>query len=332
MATALVAFPYLADKTVALGKESFTAATRAKGADAALDRALEELVAMRGGPPGVIAVVQRGKYLRAHRFGVADLSKGRRPRLKDHMRIASVSKAFSGATALSLVSKGVLALDDTIGERLPSLPEAWAKVTLRQLLNHTSGIPDFTQSQRFQRVVRANPTTPPRPRELLSFVENKPLSFTPGTRYEYSNSDNIAVGLMIQAATNSSYKSQLKKRVYAVLGLGETSLPVGPQLPEPFTTATTMTPRSSHRRTSARTSVQAGLGPPEALCLRPPTSTASSAATLAAGSSAPKPGPSSAGSSREEAPIRPVRERTRPGSGSSATRRAAGRYGATQGA
>ena len=228
LATAVVAVPYLAGKSAAFGKEG------AKGADAALDRALEELVAMRGGPQGVIAIVQRGKHLKAHRFGVADLSKGRPPRAKDHMRIASVAKAFSGATALSLVSKGVLSLGDTIGELLPELPRAWYAVRLRQLLNHTSGIPDFAKEADFAAAVVANPRKPPPPEELLSFIKNKSLDFEPGTRYRYSNSDNIVVGLMIEAATKSSYESQLQKRVFGPLGLTETSLPVGAQLEEPF--------------------------------------------------------------------------------------------------
>jgi D-alanyl-D-alanine carboxypeptidase len=235
MATALVAVPYLAGKSVAFGKERATnAAQAATGADAALDRALRELVAMRGGPPGVIAIVQRGTRLKVHRFGVADLSNDRQIRIDDHMRIASVSKAFSGAAALSLVSKGVLALEDTIDERLPSLPKAWHKVTLRQLLNHTSGVPDYFADPRCQKAVQAHPRTSPRPRELLSFVEDEKLDFKPGRRYKYSNSDNIIVGLMIQAATNSSYQSQLEKLVFGPLGLSETSLPVGVQLPEPF--------------------------------------------------------------------------------------------------
>src|SRR5919112_2319398 len=137
LATAVVSVPYLAGKTVAFGKEN------ASGADAALDRALEELVAMDGGPPGVIAIVQQGSHREVHSFGVRNL-KGALPiRANDHMRIASAAKAFSGAVALSLVSDGKLSLHDTIGERLPELPEDWWGVTLRQLLNHTSGIPDF---------------------------------------------------------------------------------------------------------------------------------------------------------------------------------------------
>jgi D-alanyl-D-alanine carboxypeptidase len=89
----------------------------AKGPDAALDRALKELVAMEGGPPGVIAVVQRGQHREVHAFGAAKLGTQwpRPPRVDDRMRIASAAKAFSGAVALSLVSKGALSLDDTIG-------------------------------------------------------------------------------------------------------------------------------------------------------------------------------------------------------------------------
>ena len=117
----------------------------AEGRDAALDRALKELVAMGGGPPGVIAIVQRGPHREVHSFGVRNL-KGDLPMRADaRMRLASTSKAFSGAVALSLVSEGKLSLNDTIGERLPNLPKSWHKITLRQLLNHTSGLPNFTE-------------------------------------------------------------------------------------------------------------------------------------------------------------------------------------------
>lgn len=209
-------------------------AKTALGADAALDRVLQELVALPSGPPGVIAIVQRGESLRVHQFGVSDLSSGQSPRITDHMRIASVAKAFSGAVALSLVSKGTLSLEDTIGERLPDLPTAWWAVTLRQLLNHTSGLPDFSKSPDFLAAVRASPTKAPPPRELLTYVENQPLQFVPGSQYKYSNSDNIAVGLMIEAATGQSYESQLQEQVYGPLGLTSTSLPTGVDMPEPF--------------------------------------------------------------------------------------------------
>src|SRR5215213_10770099 len=101
-ATAVASVPYLAGRSAAFGKE------QAKGADAALDRTLKDLVAMEDGPPGVIAVVQRGKHREVHTFGVRNIKSGLPIRVDDHMRIASVAKAFSGAVALSLVSKGAL--------------------------------------------------------------------------------------------------------------------------------------------------------------------------------------------------------------------------------
>jgi D-alanyl-D-alanine carboxypeptidase len=206
----------------------------ADGWDVALDRVLKELVDMRGGPPGVIAVVQRGENREVHTFGVANLRTDRRMKIDDHMRIASVAKAFSGAVALSLVSKGALSLNDTIGERLPQLPEAWSEVTLRQLLNHTSGLPDFSQDPGFRNALLASLKKAPPPEELLSFVEDEGLLFEPGSQYHYSNSDNVAVALMVEAATGRTYEAQLQEQVYEPLGLRNTTLPSGPNLKAPY--------------------------------------------------------------------------------------------------
>lgn len=216
------------------GAGAATAATPVQKVDAALDRALGRLVAMPGGPPGVISVVQRGDQLRVHRAGYADIETKRRPRGNDQMRIASTAKAFSGAVALSLVQKGVLSLDDTIAERLPGLPAAWGAVTLGELLHHTSGVPDFSQSPAFQQAVGASLTVAPPPEQLLEYVKDEPLVFPPGSKYEYSNSDNIAVGLMVQAVTGKPYEDELAEQAYGPLGLTGTSLPAGPELPAPF--------------------------------------------------------------------------------------------------
>jgi D-alanyl-D-alanine carboxypeptidase len=150
------------------------------------------------------------------------------------MRVASVAKAFSGATALALVDEGVLALDDTIGERLPDLPAAWAEVTLRQLLSHTSGVPDFIRADSFGDAVGASLGQAPPPAELLAFVASEPLVFPAGSQYAYSNSDNIAVGLMIESVTGQPYAAVLAEQVLEPLGLSDTSLPDGVEMPEPF--------------------------------------------------------------------------------------------------
>jgi len=210
-----------------------TAAAESGSLSDDLDRALAELVAMPGGPPGVISIVQVDNEQTVHTAGVADIATGAAPEATDHMRIASAAKAFSGATALSLVDQGKLSLDDTIGKWLPDLPAAWADVTLRQLLSHTSGLPDFTQNPGFGAAVGASLDTPLPPEQLLTFVYDEPLVFPPGSRYMYDNSDNIVVGLMVQAATGKSYAEALKEQVFTPLGLDSTSLPVGVEMPEP---------------------------------------------------------------------------------------------------
>jgi D-alanyl-D-alanine carboxypeptidase len=206
----------------------------AQDRDAELDGALRSLVARRGGPPGAIAVVQRGSHREVHAFGVRNIKRGLPMRADDHMRLASTSKAFSGAVALSLVSKGKLSLGDTIGKRLSGLPKAWHKITLRQLLDHTSGLPNFTEDPGYLKALGGNPKDAPSPRKLLSYVEDEPLNFEPGTHYAYSNTDNVAIGLMVEAATGESYERQLEEQVFGPLGLEETSLPRGADLKAPF--------------------------------------------------------------------------------------------------
>lgn len=210
--------------------------------DERLQRQLERLVAQDDGPPGVIAVLTRGDRTQVYTAGVGNIATGRPPNLDDHMRIASIAKAYSGAVALRLVDQGLLSLDDTIGDRLPAQPAAWHAVTLRQLLQHTSGLPDFSADPEFLRIVRADPRHVFDPRALLGFVADEPLLFRPGTLYEYSNSDNIAVALMAEAATGRRYEDLLKDLVYRPLGLRQTSLPLGHRLPRPFLHGYDVTP------------------------------------------------------------------------------------------
>jgi len=201
---------------------------------AALELSLAELVAMPGGPPGVIAITQVGDNKSVHTAGVADLATGQAPAAGDYMRVASVAKAFTGATALSLVGTNDLGLEDTVGTRLPGLPAAWADITLRQLLNHTSGLPDFTQNRSFQEAAFASMAVAPAPDALLTVIYDQPLDFPPGSEYRYSNSDNIVVGLMIEAATGLDYADVLRQRVLEPLGLDSTAIPTGIDLPAPF--------------------------------------------------------------------------------------------------
>lgn len=199
-----------------------------------VQRGLEGLVDASEGPPGAIATLYRDGKLTVLRAGRADVKRRGAPRATDHMRIASVAKAFSGAVALRLVQEGKLGLDDTIGQRLPTMPKAWAAVTVRQMLNHTSGLPDYTQSKGFIKQAGTNPKGFVSPAKVISWVSASPLVFKSGSKYEYSNTDNIVVGLIAQAVTDQPYGTLLKDIVFDPAGLSQTSFPTRVALPTPY--------------------------------------------------------------------------------------------------
>jgi D-alanyl-D-alanine carboxypeptidase len=211
-----------------------TSSSAPSSPSAKVSDALSHLVATPGGPPGAIALIQVGDKPQVLAAGVGNVATNRVIASSDTTRLASVSKAFNGAVALALVSKGQLSLADTIGKWLPSLPPAWAAVTLAQLLQHTGGVPDYIKSPAFISELQSDPQVVMTPGQLLGFVATEPLGFAPGSEYEYSDSDNIIVGLMIEAVTGTSYESALATYVTTPLHLTKTTLPANAQMSEPY--------------------------------------------------------------------------------------------------
>jgi D-alanyl-D-alanine carboxypeptidase len=212
---------------------SASSAGTAASAGATLQKAMNAYVATAGAPPAVVVAIGRGSTFTLRTAGVANIVTKAKPAANDQMRMASVAKAFSGAAALSLVSRGKLKLSDTVGSLIPKMPVQWKNVTLANLLGHTSGVPDFTGFPGFREALVKSLQNPPPPRTLLSYITKPKLLFTPGSEYRYSNSDNILVGLMIQNATHRSYESVLATNVFGPLHLTKTSLPRGSALAAP---------------------------------------------------------------------------------------------------
>ncbi len=204
--------------------------------DASVERGLQRLVSAPGGPIGAIATLYRDGRTTVLRAGRADVTRPGAPRLGDHMRIASIAKAFSGAVALHLVAQGRLSLGDTIRQQLPGMmPPAWSTVTVRQMLNHTSGLPDYTQSDGFREQATTDPRGYVSPMGIIDWVRGAGLNFTPGSRYEYSNTDNIVVGLIAQRVSRQSYGQLLSRFVFRPAGLTQTTFPtLRISLPAPF--------------------------------------------------------------------------------------------------
>jgi D-alanyl-D-alanine carboxypeptidase len=201
---------------------------------AALQSALNQLVAMPYGPPGVIVIVQHGGRSAVYQAGTASLADRGPLSTSDHARLASFSKTYTGAVALSLVGSGKLRLSSTIGQVLPELPRAWHRVTLREVLQHRSGLPDYTKSKALRERLARYPRATILPDQLLRYVWGKPLQFRPGSRYKFDNSDDVVAAMMAEAVTGRSYGSLLGTLVYQPAGLSQTSLPSGFRLPGPY--------------------------------------------------------------------------------------------------
>jgi len=208
-----------------LAATALIAAPAAQAGGDRLDTALDRIVADPQGPPGLSVLIQRRSRVEFRRRGVANLATGARPRRRMPMRIASMAKAFNGAVALSLASRGRLGLDDTVGDRLPGIWPLADDVTVRAMLGHTAGLPDYIHQQPFIDALTADPAQYMTPLELIGFVDELAPGLPPGEPYAYSDSDNIMVALIAEAATGKGYERLLRREVFRPVGIHDTSLP-----------------------------------------------------------------------------------------------------------
>ena len=196
------------------------AATLAASHRAPPREALHRVVAT--GAPGAIALAGD----RTFAAGVANVRTRRPLRPSDRIRIGSVTKTFTAIVALQLVREGRLALDDTVASRLPGALPYGDRVTLRELLNHTSGVPDDVATP-LREVFFGDRLRRWTPAEQLALVRDLPPRFAPGTSWAYSNTDSVLAGLMIEQATGRSLGDEVRERIVRPLGLRATSFPVG---------------------------------------------------------------------------------------------------------
>jgi len=194
---------------------------------------LEAIVEAKGGPPGVAVLIDRGhrkEYLAA---GRAEVGAPRVPSPFDHFRIASVAKGFNAYLTTKLGGRG-LTLDTTLAESIPGVLPMAEGVTLRQLLQHTSGLADYIRAPTFVEQLLAEPSRYFSPSQLTGFVSAAPLEFAPGSEYHYSDTDNIAAGLMEEKASGLPYEQLLAKLIFNPLGMRDSSLPRTVKMPQPF--------------------------------------------------------------------------------------------------
>ncbi|WP_260610276.1 serine hydrolase [Streptomyces sp. WAC06614] len=212
------------------------------GADAfarltpAVARQLDEAilgVMKKADVPGVIVSVsapRKGSYVRA--FGVADKATGQRMSTAMNVRIGSETKTFTVTALLELVDQGKLRLDDPIEKYVPGVPNG-DKITLRDLAGMRSGLFNYSQDEGFDHVLETDPNHRFTPEELLDYSFKHPVMFEPGTKFFYSNTNLILLGLVVEKVGGLPLDQYIQRHVLAPAGLRHTLFPTGSEFPRP---------------------------------------------------------------------------------------------------
>jgi CubicO group peptidase (beta-lactamase class C family) len=213
-----------------------SSASVSPGADlvSRLDVIARDAVVRKVVPGLALGVMRGGHVLIAKGYGTGDLENDLPVRAGSVFSIASITKTFTAVAILKLAENGSLALDDDISRYVPDYPERDKGVTIRRLLNHTAGIHNITSVAAY----RAQMARVISPAELTAFFRDLPLDFEPGSRYAYSNSGYILLGLVIEKASGPTVPGlspegivpAAASRPYLVLRWANSDRAAGPRL------------------------------------------------------------------------------------------------------
>jgi D-alanyl-D-alanine carboxypeptidase len=185
---------------------------------ATLEDHLQEV--LTAGAPGVVVVAHGPGRFQEQVAGVSNEDTSAPMTLEHRFRIASVTKLFVAAAVLQLVDEGAFDLDAEV-----QLIEGG--VTVRQLLNHTSGLPHGVELDELLEPYRENPAHRPEwtPRDMLALIQSRPRLSSPGEGWFYSGSNYVVLGLLVEETTGASLSEELRRRILDPLGLADTELP-----------------------------------------------------------------------------------------------------------
>lgn len=182
---------------------------------AKIDAIAAQVLADTGAPSASVAVVEDGKIAYVQAYGKARLEPATAARPEMRYSIGSVSKQFMAGAILLLVQDGKLSLDDRVGRYLPDLARANEITTIRQLLSHTSGYQDYYPLD-YVAPFMQKPVTA---EGILNIWAKKPLDFDPGTRWQYSNTNFVAAGRIVEKVSGMPLMAFLEARILRPLGM-----------------------------------------------------------------------------------------------------------------
>ncbi|PGB12445.1 serine hydrolase domain-containing protein [Bacillus toyonensis] len=182
--------------------------------------------ALQLGYPGILAKISEGGKTWSYAAGVANQSSKKPMKTDFRFRIGSVTKTFTATVILQLAGENRLNLDDSIEKWLPGVIQGNGyddkQITIRQLLNHTSGIANYTRSKDFNIMDTKKSYTA---EELVKMGISMPPDFAPGKSWSYSNTGYVLLGILIETVTGNSYAEEIENRIIEPLELSNTFLP-----------------------------------------------------------------------------------------------------------
>ncbi|NUR91338.1 MAG: beta-lactamase family protein [Nonomuraea sp.] len=199
---------------------------------ARLDSAIRQTL-RETGVPGVIVGLSapgKGSYVRA--FGVADKATGAAMKPDLFMRIGSETKTFTVTAVLQLIDQGKAGLDDPIGKYVGGVPNG-DHITLRQLAGMRSGLFNYSEDPGFFKALTSNPDRPFTPRELLAFAFKHPPLFAPGADFNYSNTNLILLGLVVEKLGGLPLNEFISRHILKPESLNATVFPTDAAVPAP---------------------------------------------------------------------------------------------------
>jgi len=175
--------------------------------------------------PGVaVGVYSRGRILLAKGYGLANVELDVPVKPQTIFQSGSVGKQFTSAAIMMLVEEDKLALDDSITKYFPAAPDAWKPILLKNLLSHTSGLPEYESEERTgvngPFYLRMDYTED----ELLQKIEALPIENPPGEKWNYRNTNYVLLGILIHKVTGKPYADFLAERIFQPLGMASTRL------------------------------------------------------------------------------------------------------------
>ncbi len=172
--------------------------------------------------PGISVVVTRGGHtLVAKGYGLSNRERGIAATADTVYRLGSLSKQFTATAVMTLVEDSKLGLDDVVADKLPSFPAAPEPVRVHHLLRQVSGLPEFFAIPGFEQMITTSPDTVSRD-DLVELIRSAPFSFSPGSRWSYSNSNYTFLGLPVEALSGEPLHAYIERRLVRPLGLGNT--------------------------------------------------------------------------------------------------------------